>query len=78
MLEAGVIRFCDEHKIDMVLSTCVTCRLVSRTVRGPVLPELIKLFKGSHRRRQHLLQSFLLLLKGLPQEWMEASYFDIV
>ena len=44
MLEAGVIKFCDEHKIDMALSTCVTCRLVSRTVRGPVLPELIKMF----------------------------------
>ena len=44
MVEAGVIRFCDEHKIDMVLSTCVICRLVSRTVRDPVLPELIKMF----------------------------------
>ena len=46
MLEAGVIKFCDEHKIDMAPSTCVTCRLVSRTVRGPVLPGLIKLFKA--------------------------------
>ena len=46
MLEAGVIKFCDVHKIDMALSTCVTCRLVSRTVRGPVLPKLIELFKA--------------------------------
>ena len=46
MLEAGVIKFCDEHKVDMAPSTCVTCRLVSRTVRGPVLPELIKLLKA--------------------------------
>ena len=30
----------------MAPSTCVTCRLVSRTVRGPVLPELIKLLKA--------------------------------
>ena len=30
------------------------------------------------RLRQQLLQSFLLLLKGLPQELMEAFYFDIV
>ena len=46
LLEANVIKFCDEHKIDMAPSTCVTCRLVSRTVRGPVLPELIKLLKA--------------------------------
>ena len=32
-MEVGVIGFCDEHRIDMALSTCVTSRLVSRTVR---------------------------------------------
>ena len=46
LFEAGVIKFCDEHKVDVAPSTCVTCRLVSRTVRGPVLPELIKLIKA--------------------------------
>ena len=46
LLEAGVIKFCDEHMIDMAPTTCVTCRLVTRTVRGPVLPELIKLVKA--------------------------------
>ena len=46
MVEAGAIKFCDERKIDMALSTCVICRLVSRSVRGPVLPELIKLFRA--------------------------------
>ena len=46
MVEAGVIRFCDERKIDMALSTCVICGLVSRSVRGPVLPELIKLVRA--------------------------------
>ena len=46
MLEADVIKFCDEHMIDMAPTTCVTCRLVTRTVRGPVLPELIKLIKA--------------------------------
>ena len=45
LLEAGVIKFCDEHMVDMAPTTCVTCRLVTRTVRGPVLPELIKLVK---------------------------------
>ena len=46
LLEAGVIKFCDDHKVNIAPSTCVTCRLVSRTVRGPVLPELIKLIKA--------------------------------
>ena len=46
LLETGVIKFCDEHKIDMTPSACVTCRLVARTVRGPVLPELIKLLRA--------------------------------
>ena len=46
LLAAGVIKLCDEHKVDMAPSTCVTCRLVSRTVRGPVLPELIRLIKA--------------------------------
>ena len=45
-MEAGVIKFCDEHKFEIAPSTCVTCRLVSRTVRGPVLQELIKLLKA--------------------------------
>ena len=46
LLAAGVIKLCEEHTVDMAPSTCVTCRLVSRTVRGPVLPELIKLIKA--------------------------------
>ena len=46
LLEAGVIKFCDDHKVNIAPSTCVTCRLVARTVRGPVLPELIKLIKA--------------------------------
>ena len=46
LVEAAVIKFCDEHKIDMALSTCVICRLVSRFLRGPMLPELIKLFRA--------------------------------
>ena len=31
LLDAGVIKFCDEHKVAMAPSTCVTSRLVSRT-----------------------------------------------
>ena len=46
LLDAGVIKFCEEHKADLAVSSCVTCRLVSRTVRGPVLPELIRLVKA--------------------------------
>ena len=46
MFEAGVVKFCDEHKVDIAPSKCLTCRLVSRTDRGPMLPELIKLIKS--------------------------------
>ena len=46
LLEAGVVKLCDEHNVDMAPTTCVTCRLVSRTVRGPVLTELIKLVRS--------------------------------
>ena len=46
LVEAGVIRFCDERKIDMALSTCGIWGLVSRSVRGSVLPELIKLVRA--------------------------------
>ena len=46
MLEANVIKFCETHKLDLLPSSCTTCRLVSRTVRSAVLPELIRLMKA--------------------------------
>ena len=46
LFEAAVLKLCDEHKVDMASTTHVTCRLVSRTVRAPVLFELIKLAKS--------------------------------
>ena len=38
--------FCVQHKLKLLPSVCVTCRLVSRTVKRDVLLELIKLLKA--------------------------------
>ena len=46
LLEANLIKFCDTHKLDLLPSSCTVCRLVSRTVRGAILTELVKLMKA--------------------------------
>ena len=44
--ESDVINFCDVHKLDLQVSSCVKCRLVSRSVGRAVFPELIRLMKA--------------------------------
>ena len=46
LMEQDVIKFCDEHKLDVLASSCVKCHLVSRCVVKAVLPELIRLMKA--------------------------------
>ena len=46
LMETDIIKFCDTHKLDLLVSSCVTCRLVSRSVGRAVLPELIRLMKA--------------------------------
>ena len=46
LLESDIIRFCDQHKLDLQASSCQTCKLVTRSVGKAVLPELLKL-KGA-------------------------------
>ena len=46
LFEASVVKLCADHKSDPVPTTCVTCRLVTRTVRPAVLVELLRLYKG--------------------------------
>ena len=40
LLEASVIKFCGTHKWNLLPSSCSVCRLVSRTVKSAMLPEL--------------------------------------
>ena len=44
-METNVIKFCDVHKFDLIVSSCVTCSLVSWSVGRSILPELIRLMK---------------------------------
>ena len=46
LLESDIIKFCDVHKLDLQVSSCVNSRLVSRSVGHAVLPELIRLMKA--------------------------------
>ena len=46
LLESGVVKLIDVHGVDLVPMDCVSCRMVSRTVRAPVLTEFIRLTKG--------------------------------
>ena len=46
LLESGVVKLIDDHGVDLVPMDCVSCRMVSRTVRAPVLTEFIRLTKG--------------------------------
>ena len=43
MLRAGVVKFCSEHNTDLVPSTCVACRAVSRMVKPAMLEQLIRI-----------------------------------
>jgi hypothetical protein len=46
LFDAAVVKLCDDHKTDLVPASCVTCRLVSRTVKPAVLQELLRLYRG--------------------------------
>ena len=46
LFEASVVKLCEEHKSDPVPTTCVTCMLVTRAVKPPVLVELMRLHRG--------------------------------
>ena len=46
LLESDVIKFCDVNKLDLLISSCVKYRLVSRSIGCAVLPELIRLMKA--------------------------------
>ena len=46
LMESGVVKLCADHGADLVPVDCVSCRMVSRTVRAPVLTEFIRLSKG--------------------------------
>ena len=45
-MESDVIKFCDEHNLDVQASECLKCRLVSRSVGKAVLPELLRWMKA--------------------------------
>ena len=46
LMEQDVIKFCDEHKLDILASSSIKCRLVSRSMGKAVLPILIRLMKA--------------------------------
>ena len=46
LMESEVIKFCDIHRLDLQVTDCVKCRLVSRSVGRSVLPELIRLMRA--------------------------------
>ena len=46
LMEQDVIKFCDKHKLNLLASSCIKCRLVSRSVGCTVLPELIRMMKA--------------------------------
>ena len=46
LLESDVIKFCEEHNLDVQPSSCLKCKLVTRSVGKAVLPELIRLKKA--------------------------------
>ena len=41
-----MIKFCDEHKLNLLASSCINYRLVSRSMGKGVLPGLIRLMKA--------------------------------
>ena len=45
-MESDVIKFCEEHKLDLQVSSCLKCWLVLRSVGKAVLPELLRLMKA--------------------------------
>ena len=50
-----MVKLCADHKTALVPATCVTCRLVSRTVKPAVLVELLKLYKGQAEEASEIL-----------------------
>ena len=45
-MESDVISFCEVHKLDLDVTSCLKCRLVERSVGKAVLPEFLRLMKA--------------------------------
>ena len=45
-MESDVIMFCEVHKLDLDVASCLKCWLVKRSVRKVVLPEFLRLMKA--------------------------------
>ena len=46
LLESDIIKFCEEHNLDIQASSCFKCKLVTRSVGKAVLPELLRMKKA--------------------------------
>ena len=46
LLESDIIKFCEEHSLDIQPSSCIKCKLVTRSMGRAVLPELLRLRKA--------------------------------
>ena len=53
-MRAGVIKFCSEHNTDLVPSSCVACRAVSRMVKPAMLEQLIKVGSAEIAKATHV------------------------
>ena len=45
-MESDIIKFCEDHSLDIQPSSCIKCKLVTRSVGRAVLPELLRLRKA--------------------------------
>ena len=41
LMESGIVKLCGDHGADLVPVDCVSCRMVSRTVRAPLLTQAV-------------------------------------
>ena len=46
LMESDVIKFCEDHKLEMQAPSCLKCWLVSRSMGKAILPELLRLMKA--------------------------------
>ena len=50
LLESDIIKFCEEHNLEIQASSCLKCRLVTRSVGKAVLPELLRIKKAKNSK----------------------------
>ena len=76
LVEQDMVKFCDDHKLDLLTSSCVKCHLVSRTVGRAILPKVIRLMKAKAASNADIPSAVERYASRLDEKTLSLTFFE--